>query len=305
MKFDIPILFLIFNRPHTTKEVFNEIARVKPSRLYLASDGPRSERPYEAEIVKSIRDYVIENINWECEVLTRFNDQNLGCKVAVSSAIDWFFSNEEEGIILEDDCLPSPTFFRFCEENLKKYKADKRVWHISGGNFNEGWLRNPQESYYFGGIYGSIWGWATWADRWHHYDVKMESYGQYLKGQITEKDIYDGSEAVADRLKIIKKSFYGYDTWDFQWVWARWINSGLTINPARNLVKNIGFGEDATHTKLIDRKALLNADDMTFPLKHPKFVIRDAKTEKYFHKHFVKENLIKKLVRYLLRKINA
>ena len=240
------VLFLVFNRIDTTKKVFEAIRQAKPPRLYIAADGARESKD-EEEKVNAVRDYVSSNIDWDCEIKTLFNEKNLGCKMAVSGAIDWFFDNEEMGIILEDDCLPSQSFFWFCEEMLAKYKDDMRVWHVAGNNFHFGWKRDEDYSYYFGGIYGSIWGWASWRTRWNHYDVEMKNYDE-VKSKKYLENCYDGSKAVKSRISNFECIKNDFDTWDFQWVYTRWSNNGLTIVPIVNLVKNLGFGEDATHT---------------------------------------------------------
>ena len=166
------VLFLVFNRLDTTKQVFETIRQAKPQRLYIAADGARASRVGEAAQVQAVRDYVTSHVDWECEVKTLFREQNLGCKYAVSSAIAWFFENEEMGIILEDDCLPDPTFFNFCQELLARYRHDQRIGVISGDNFQFGHRRND-DSYYFS-KYVHIWGWATWRDRWvNSYDVTI------------------------------------------------------------------------------------------------------------------------------------
>ena len=172
-KFNTSILFLIFNRPEETKRVFESIKEAKPSKLYLASDGPRSHVIDEEKIVSEVKLNVLNAIDWDCEVKTLFREKNLGCKIAVSEAISWFFDHEDQGIILEDDCLPSQSFYRFCEELLNIYKNDLRIWHISGDNFQNGIARS-EESYYYS-KFSHVWGWATWKDRWQHYDVMMKS----------------------------------------------------------------------------------------------------------------------------------
>jgi len=296
------VLFLIFNRPETTRRVFEQIRKAKPPKLYIAADGPRENVPGEAERVKEVREYVLNNIDWECEVETLFRDKNLGCKYAVSGAISWFFENEEMGIILEDDCLPSQSFFWFCEELLNKYKNDMRIWHISGNNFHFGWQRDKDYSYYFGGIYGSIWGWATWANRWEKYDVDMKSYNELNSKKYLE-NCYDASVAVRSRISEFESIKKGLDTWDLQWVYCRWINNGLTIIPNVNLVKNLGFGEEATHTfNKNDKRANMEYFDIEFPLKHPNFIIRDAISEMKFYNDFIKPNpkqRIKKIIKKL------
>ncbi|MCS7029805.1 MAG: nucleotide-diphospho-sugar transferase, partial [Bacteroidia bacterium] len=168
------VLFLVFKRLDTTKKVFEVIRKAKPPRLYIAADGPRDWVEGEAEKVKMVREYLMNNIDWDCEVKTLFRDKNLGCGRAVSEAITWFFEHEEMGIILEDDTVPSLSFFWFCEELLKKYKDDKRIGMISGNNFQDG-IKRGDGDYYFS-IYNHIWGWATWRDRWEGYDFELDSF---------------------------------------------------------------------------------------------------------------------------------
>lgn len=277
-----PVLFLIFNRLDTTKKVFEIIRQAKPEKLYIASDAGRNEE--EKKRVAIVRDYIIQNIDWDCEYKTLFREENLGCKYAVSSAIDWIFENEEMGIILEDDCLPSLSFFWYCQEMLFRYKDDLRIWHITGNNLNEKWQRNNDESYYFGGVYASIWGWATWRNRWDKYDVEMTDYTDFVEnGRL--KDVCDGGKQIKDRHLELKRILTGLDTWDFQWTYARWKNNGLSVNPSVNMIQNIGFGEGATHTKQQnDERANMKFTNITFPLKHPKFIIRDSISEtKFYH----------------------
>ncbi len=298
-----PVLFLIFNRLDTTQQVFEAIQKAKPPRLYIAADGARENVNGEHEKVKSVREYVLTNINWSCEVQTLFREENLGCKYAVSGAIDWFFENEEMGIILEDDCLPSQSFFIFCQELLLKYKNDLRVWHIAGNNFHFGWKRDAQYSYYFGGIYGSIWGWASWKNRWSQYSVEMKNYNE-LKNKQYIQNCYNSSNAVKTRINDFDRIKNGFDTWDFQWVYTRWINNGLTVIPNINLVKNLGFGENSTHTTATNgKRANMKYYNMEFPLNHPSFVIRDSVSEDKFYNDFIKLPLWMKAKKFLKKLI--
>jgi len=299
---EIAVLFLVFNRLDTTKQVFEAIREAQPPRLYIAADGARETKEGEKEKIEAVREYILNHIDWKCEVKTLFREQNYGCKMAVSGAIDWFFENEEMGIILEDDCLPSQSFFWYCEELLEKYKHDMRIWHIAGNNFHFGWKRDKDYSYYFGGIYGSIWGWASWKNRWKNYDVNMKNYDEVIAKNYLE-NCYDGSQAVKNRIKDFSSIKNGLDTWDFQWVYTRWINNGLTIIPIKNLVKNLGFGEDATHTHSInDKRANMNTYNINLPLQHPIFIIRDAVSEKKFYNDFVKPSFLSKF-KYIAKKI--
>ena len=268
------VLFLIFNRLETTKLVFEQIKTARPPKLYIACDGPRQSKPDEEKKVQEIRDYVLEHIDWDCEVQTLFRAQNLGCKRAVSQAIDWFFENESQGIILEDDCLPCQSFFWFCEEMLNYYNDDLRVWHISGDNFQNGKKRGDGD-YYFSN-YTHIWGWATWADRWKSYDVNTEDYKVFVKSKKIES-IFDNYKEQKFWIKVLNEVKSGkIDTWDYQWSYRAFVNNGLSILPNKNLVENIGFGIDATHTFDESSKfANLNTNDIVFPIKHPQFMLRD------------------------------
>ena len=171
---NIAVLFLVFNRLDNTKQVFEAIRQSKPPRLYIAADGARKVKDGEEKKVKSVRDYILSNIDWKCEVKTLFQDQNLGCKMAVSGGIDWFFENEEMGIILEDDCLPSIDFFIFCEEQLNRYKEDLRIGHICGCNF-QGNIKRGESDYYYSKL-THVWGWASWRRVWQHYDINMKNF---------------------------------------------------------------------------------------------------------------------------------
>lgn len=297
------VLFLVFNRLDTTKQVFQAIREAKPPRLYIAADGARESKEGEAEKVKAVRDYILQNIDWDCEVKTLFRKKNLGCKIAVSSAITWFFENEEMGIILEDDCLPSKSFFWFCEELLERYKDDMRVWHIAGNNFHFGWKRDEDYSYYFS-YYGSIWGWASWRTRWQHYDVNMKGYEE-IKSKNYLWDVFGNQEEANFRVSNFDEIRKGLNTWDFQWAYARFINSGLSIVPETNLIKNLGFDEDATHThSRNDKRANMQAFNIFFPLKHQQYVIRDKKSDDKYYNEFVKDksSLIRKIARKVLKK---
>ncbi|GHT86478.1 hypothetical protein FACS1894137_12140 [Spirochaetia bacterium] len=216
-KFNTPVLFLVFNRLDTTKQVFEAIRKAVPPRLYVASDGPRDNRDGEKEKVEEVRDYVLKSIDWDCEVKTLFREKNLGCGKAVSGAITWFFENEEMGIILEDDCLPDQDFFMFCEELLEKYKDDERIYHIAGNNPLT-FIKSPY-SYYFARI-PHIWGWASWRRAWNHYSFDIVDLSDFI---ITKK-INGVFNRIIDRVFFIdsfkKMEKHEIDTWDLQWAYT-------------------------------------------------------------------------------------
>jgi len=235
------VLFLVFNRPDTTKQVFEAIRQAKPPRLYVAADGPREGKLGEVELVEKVRT-IATAVDWPCEVKTLFREENLGCKYAVSGAITWFFEQEEQGIILEDDCLPNQDFFHFSEVNLKKYKNDRRVMMISGTNYLSS--TNTKMPYFFSEHY-TIWGWATWRRAWQLYDVEMADWGpefdiKFLKKKYKYHYIYKHFQ---NTFNALKKDYV--DTWDIQWVFTCLSNHGLCVTPSVNMISNIGV--NGTH----------------------------------------------------------
>ena len=301
------VLFLIFNRLDTTKQVFEAIRLAKPPRLYIAGDGPRDSRQDEDKKVKAVRNYVMDHVDWNCEVKTLFREKNLGCKYAVSGGINWFFENEEMGIIIEDDCLPHPTFFRFCEELLDRYRNDERIGIISGDNFQFGRRRN-EESYYFS-RYAHIWGWASWRRTWQHYDVGMKQWPTVRDGDWLF-DIFQDKKLARYWNRIFDRVFQNkIDTWDYQLNFACLINSQLHIMPDDNLVSNIGFGAGAVHTLRKNHLAEIPSVPMKFPLFHPSIIIRDAFADRLteldqFSQSFIISRIIKDIRAKIKEKSN-
>lgn len=240
-----PILFLVFNRPNVTAQVFKAIRAAKPEKLYLACDGPRSGNPSDVAKVAEVR-RIVSGIDWPCETFTLFRDKNLGCGRGVSSAINWFFEHEVEGIILEDDCLPDPSFFNYCVWALNAYREDERVWHISGNNFLTpiryfkgqpvGFVTLPQ-----------VWGWATWRDRWEHYIFDANELSRQTGKCCDAWQLRPKSKQY--KFKNIESLKQGFDTWDYQWQIVVLNNGGLVAVPSANLITNLGMGADATHTR--------------------------------------------------------
>ena len=279
-----PIAFIIFNRPDKTKRIFAEIAKVKPSKLFVIADGPRVDHP---EDIKNCADSraIIDCVDWDCEVLKNYSDVNLGCGKRIASGIGWVFENVDEAIILEDDLLPHPSFFRFCEELLEKYRDDKRVMMISGRNDIDLFdYKVTPYSYYFR-YTTSVWGWATWRRAWQYHDLEMKLWPM-LRNTSWLLDILINPKAVANWQSIFDHYHIFTnkpDSWAYQWAFALWSQNGLSIIPNTNLVCNFGFGEDATHTKAADSPRFkLLANEMFFPLKHPPYVVRDRKADLLF-----------------------
>lgn len=271
------VLLLVFNRPDTTQQVFEAIRKAKPHRLYVAADGPRADKLGEAEKVEQVRK-IATQIDWSCEVKTLFRDENLGCKVAVSSAIDWFFENVEEGIILEDDCLPSQSFFWFCQELLEKYRNDTRIMCVAGSTYVEKDDNFNHYSYHFARV-GGIWGWASWRRAWRLYEPEMESWPQARKENIMS-DLFTGEPELYKLYNgWFEKAYQNNFTWDYQWTYTKIIHSSLNIMPCKNLIRNIGHGTaGATHTNSRnDRFSNMKSHEIKFPLTHPQFVVIDRK----------------------------
>lgn len=279
-----PVVFIIFNRPDTADRVFAEIAKAKPPKLLVVGDGARANRLGEAEKVAATR-AIINRVDWDCEVLTNFSEVNLGCKQRVSSGLDWVFEQVEEAIILEDDCLPHPTFFRFCEELLTYYRNDQRVGMISGDNFQFGHRLND-DSYYFSN-FNHIWGWASWRSRWQSdYDVAMKRWPKIRdEGRVVD---WFGTKAEQGCLAAAFERVYQgkIDTWDYQWNFANRLNGRIAVMPNVNLISNIGFGVDATHTTGGGVLANMQVEEIGFPLKHPDAffasIVLDARYSKKF-----------------------
>ena len=288
-----PVAFIIFNRPDTTKRVFDAIRQAKPPKLFVIADGPRADRSGEAEKCAAARS-IIDGVDWECEVLTNYSDVNLGCKVRVSSGLDWVFSEVEESIILEDDCLPHSTFFPFCEELLDYYRNDQRIMVVSGCNFQFGSNHNDY-SYYFS-HYAHIWGWASWRRVWQNYDVDMKLWKEIRDCGLL-KSVLKETKLLKHWNKIFQDTYNGLvDTWDYQLAFTLWSQNGLTILSNSNLVSNIGFREDATHTtKENSNVANIPTEAVDFPLKHPSFMMRNIQADEYTEKLFFNSSLVNRI----------
>lgn len=284
--YPVPVLFLIFNRPVPTARVFEAIARARPKELYIAADGPRVEHPTDAVNCSAARE-ILKKIDWPCEVRTLFRTANLGCRTAISSAIDWFFENVEQGVILEDDCLPSAEFFTFCEQLLSLYSQDPRIMQIAGTNLCPGTFRD-RSSYTFSG-YTPIWGWATWRRAWKHYDVEMSQLGNFKReGRL--RQVFSGwEERLHRRILYDLVQQRKIDTWDYQWNFALTAHNGLSIIPVKSLIQNIGFGADATHTKGAPEPAESTTQEgSVFPLRHPLSVESDSQYDRAYFRSTIR-----------------
>ncbi len=288
-----PVAFIIFNRPDTTKRVFEAIRQAKPPKLLVIADGPRADHPGEAEKCAAAR-AIIEGVDWECEVLTNYSDVNLGCKIRVSSGLDWVFETVEEAIILEDDCLPHSTFFPFCEELLSEYRFNEQIMHIAGTNLTP--IINCESSFLFSRLV-PIWGWATWSRSWKYYDIEMKLWSEY---KLTTDIEYFKSEKL-NVFKVFENHYNNNTTqsWDGRWAFSCTENNGLSIIPKYNLVQNIGFGENATHTTRKSKLSSIPVKGLEFPLIKPLEVNPDSFFDVEYLKFANRVDILVRIKRFL------
>lgn len=280
-----PVLFLVFNRLEATKRVFAEIRKAKPRKLFVAADGPRVGRKGEKEKCEEVRKYVLNNIDWQCKVKTLFRDKNLGCGKGPATAIDWFFKNVKEGIILEDDCLPNQSFFYFCEELLIRYRKEKRVFMIGGYNFTPESLNDANSSYRFSNIPHCV-GWATWRRAWIKFNFDINYLPEFIDNKIFDS-IWSDKKIKRYWLNLFLEYYQkDLDIWDYQWAYAIWKNHGICIAPNRNLISNIGYDSDGTHTLYNFNKLLtIPSKMMEFPINHPKNMAVNEEADNFVNKN--------------------
>jgi len=278
-----PILFIIFNRLETAQQVFFSIKKYQPDHLYIAADGSRTDKLGEKEKCESVRTWVLAHIDWECEVQTLFQNKNLGCGRGPSTAISWFFTNEDEGIILEDDTVPHIDFYNYAAILLEKYRGNQDILAINSSNFQD---RNRSDgSYYFSMQNGPLCAWATWKRAWELFDFEMEKYSEsqiiksirWYKTKKRERnwwlDIYRG----------LKTNRYKGSSWDFQFIFAIWISHGKSIVPNVNLSTNIGFGHEATHTINPNAVTANKRSEAILPISHPSVTKICREADLYYH----------------------
>jgi len=257
---DVPVLLIPFRRPDKIKRLIEALALVQPKHIYILGDGPRPDNPKEAVLVAEAR-RIATDISWPCTIHTHFKETNVGLTPNVVEGIDWFFSQVEMGIIFEDDCIPDPSFFTFCAELLERYKDDTRIMHISGNNFQNG-VTHGDGSYYFS-HYSHNWGWATWRRAWNHYHTAVAHFAEYDRtGRINELPL--SSRAKKFWMKLLRNTAI----WDSRWLYTIWYMRGVCILPNQNLVSNIGFDAEATHTTEISALANIENKPLT-KIIHP------------------------------------
>jgi glycosyltransferase involved in cell wall biosynthesis len=275
--FKTPIVLFVFNRPGCTQQIFSAISDLQPETLFIVADGPRENNITDEALCVETRN-IFNQINWPCNVLKFYADKNIGCRNSIPNGLNFVFEHVDECIILEDDCLPQPTFFQFCEELLEKYRNEPQVMTI-GGHRSDGPNEFNSESYFFS-KYPSIWGWATWKDRWEKYDLNMTEWSDLRNSSWLNK-IFDSDNEIKYWHRMFDKMQNELDTWDYALVFSCWLNKCISIRPKVNMIENIGFDNDATHTKSIQQAPpFASPSNINFPLVHPKHIRVDEIAEK-------------------------
>ncbi len=277
---ETPVALLVFNRPAATEQVLDAVRAARPSKLLVIADGPRPGRTDDEENCAAVR-AIIDRVDWNCDVIKNYSDINLGVGTRPATGLRWVFDQVEQAIVLEDDCVAHPTFFRYCDELLDKYRDDKRVMHVSGDNWN--FCKVPPRFSYFFSWYCYSCGWATWRRAFQHYDPEIKLWGE-LRQTSWMLEILGDAEAVEFWSGCFDKLYtegVERNGWDWPWLFACWAQRGLSILPRANLVTNIGFGADATHTTRIDdERAFVPGVAMEFPLTHPPIIACSAAVDR-------------------------
>lgn len=273
--YNVPILLIAFNRPDHVRQVLTEIRKQQPAQLFVCQDGPREGNEIDHIRCQEVRDVIKELVDWPCELHTLYQEKNLGCGPGPAAGITWFFEHVEMGIVLEDDCLPHPEFFLYCEELLNKYKYDNRISFIGGCNYNIPISAN--DSYSFMGGHHQTWGWASWRRVWTQFDYYLNYWDFKLFQRVIKQYYKDRKQQNywAEIFEKVKLDRLNESCWDYQFYFSCWKNQQYAIYPKVNLVSNVGFGNDATHTNADGNALLCIQTQSIMPLKHPKKVIYD------------------------------
>jgi hypothetical protein len=273
-----PVAFFVFNRPDWTALVFEEIRRARPQRLMIIADGPREGYIEDAALCSKVR-FIVEQVDWDCEVRRNVADKNLGCGKRVSSGLEWVFTEVEEAIILEDDCVPDQSFFPFCEELLERYRGNARVGFIGGVNFQSGKV-SGRHSYYFSRGH-NIWGWASWRRAWRGYDSNMSAWPRLRKERWLNHLFSDRGVVRYYTYSFDQTYKRAIDTWDYQWFFHCWVRDMWEVMPNVNLVTNIGHHQAlATHTRFQSKIQDVPVQPIQFPLIHPSQIVLDRRMDK-------------------------
>jgi hypothetical protein len=278
---DLTVAMIIFNRPRHTAQSFECVRAQQPTKLFIIADGPRLDQPGDQQKCEDAR-AIVEQIDWPCEVHRNYAEQNMGLKQRVSSGLDWVFDQVESAIILEDDCVPHPDFFGYCQDLLDRYKHDNRIWVVTGNNFQQG-KRRGDASYYFS-KFGHCWGWASWRRAWQQFDGDIAFWPTWKSSPDWEKKMPDPLERQY-WIEILDRAYAGkIDSWGYPWLATLWFHGALTAIPQVNLVTNIGVGPDGTHTFALEDEPGIPVKPLGI-LTHPLEIKQNTVADQYFFDH--------------------
>lgn len=283
-----PVAVLLFKRPDMARQVLQAVAQARPSLLLVVGDGPKADSSGDLERVLAAR-AVVDEFDWDCPVLTNYAETNLGLRQRIISGLNWIFQNTDEAIILEEDCIPHPTFFRFCDELLEHYREDRRIMAIGGVNYQ--FSRNATPFSYYFSIYNHVSGWASWRRAWACFEEKMESWPYVRESGLLRARLHR-AQAVRYWSKRFQSTYEGkIDSWAYTWTYTCWVQNGLTILPSVNMITNIGSGLEAAHSHgRRNPRLYMPAQGVEFPLLHPTVVLPHSKADKYTQNRFFREN---------------
>lgn len=286
--FETPILLITFNRPDHTHKVFEIIKKQKPKYLYVFQDGVRKGNETDKDKCKAVREIFGVTLDWDCELKTFFSDDNLGCGKGPSTGISWFFKNVEEGIILEDDCCPHEDFFPYCEKLLSLYKNNPKISFIGGSSFQDNHQRGDGSYYFSAGPHGT-WGWATWRRAWQHFDYMVDSIDKRFIRKLINNYFMECRQKTywMEIYELVKKNRCNDSCWDYQFYFSCWKYNMLAIIPNKNLITNIGYDEEGTHTIDTNNPAANGLTSSIFPIKIPSEIYLDKKADFYVHRNYI------------------
>ena len=266
-RMESPVVMIVFRRPEITRRVFSAVANARPKRLFIIADGPRANSTEDSTRCEEVRK-IVTSVSWPCQLETNFAEHNMGLRPRVVSGLNWVFSKVEDAIILEDDCLPHPSFFPYCCELLDRYRDRHQIASIAG--FNPMPEKGSFEFSYYYSLVMNCWGWATWRRAWKEYDDHLESWPEVKQANLLYQ-LFPDANVVAYWGRIFDMMYRGEgpNTWDYPWVYTCWKRNWLTIVPRRNMIENIGLGPDSTHTSVADPAYCPPVEAMELPLRHP------------------------------------
>ena len=300
-KLNVPVIFCTFNRLDNVMQVFPKIREARPPRLYLVSDCAREHIVGEKEKVDCVRNYIESHIDWDCEVYKNYAETNMGCGKRISSGISWAFESEESAIILEDDCVPDITFFRYCQEMLEYYKDNDEIMMISGNN-PMGCIDNENTTYSFSKV-PFIWGWATWKRAWELFDIDLKTFPDAKKNPVW-RQVFPLKAYWVYMSEFEALYNHTFNIWGYQWMYAVIYNNKLTIVPTKSHVFNIGFQEEATNTKKMPTWMNQNIEPVKFPIEHPEKISWNREFDRKYFNTVNKHGLIVKIKSMLGLNIN-